>query len=126
LQLASAKDNEVTQFPPRTRSPDRKKIANFRRSQKLSKGDEADAAQICRSLAEAVLMMLDQMDNEPAESGWRMQRLERAMLVARLGRGFLAAGFDDLLGQLVSHGFARPDLYSLRKVHIPALAKLGP
>jgi hypothetical protein len=98
-------------------------LAKFRR---ISKGDEAEAAQTCRLLAETLLTALDRIDTKPAESDWRMRRVERAMMVARFSRALLAAGLDDLLAQFVLHAFDRFDLYSLRKVHIPALAKLGP
>ena len=90
------------------------------------KSDEVNARETCRLLAEAAVAALEAIDARKEPGDWRMSRIERSTLLARLARALLAADLDDLLSRVVAHVLESPKRYPLRTVHIPALAKLGP
>lgn len=98
-------------------------VARLRR---VTKSEAAAADETCRLLAQSTVAALDGIDTEPAPVEWRMARIERATLLARLTRALLATGLEDLLSQVVAHALGLPKRYSLHGVQLPALAKLGP
>ncbi len=90
------------------------------------KSDEVNARETCRLLAEAAVAALEAIDARKEPGDWRMSRIERSTLLARLARALLAADLDDLLSRVVAQVLESPKRYPLRTVHVPALAKLGP
>lgn len=102
---------------------DRLCIARLRR---VKKSQDKAARETCRIVADGVVVALNRIDAERAPPDWQASRIDRAQLLARLARALLAAGFEEPLSQLVAHSLYDPKLYSVRKVHVPALTKIGP
>ncbi len=88
--------------------------------------DVADARKTTAQLAECTVAALEMTDDQKGTDDWRMNRVERHRLLARLARALLAAELDGLLSQVVEHAFNHPNKYDVRRVHMQALTRLGP
>ncbi|MBY0229963.1 MAG: hypothetical protein K2W96_11835 [Gemmataceae bacterium] len=78
------------------------------------------------SLASRFVSSLVAIDGRPAADDWNAPRINRASLLARLGRGLAAAGLGGLLAEAVAHAFSLPKKYPLVEAHLAGLEKLRP
>lgn len=82
--------------------------------------------ELCRSLDRILVSVLETIDQQRVEYGWRPQRVKRADVLAGLARAMLASEEDELLSCVADHALARPDKYPLTDAHVAALTTLGP
>ncbi len=89
------------------------------------KRNESEGHDMCRVLGESTVAALIKIDAQKDSSDWRLSRIERATLLARLARAMLAGDLDALLSRVVAHVLSSPKRYPVRTVHVPALARLA-
>ncbi|TVS19433.1 MAG: 2OG-Fe(II) oxygenase [Planctomycetaceae bacterium] len=89
----------------------------------VARDKNAERIELCRRLSERSVKALAAFEQQPRESDWQWQRIDRAALLSSLVKAMTAIGAEQPLSQLLEFALAC-DQYDLTDAHLAAIFAL--